>query len=63
MNYDKYLPIGTVVLLKNATKRLMIVGFCVKGDTDDKIYDYVGCLYSEEEKEFKEQLNSLIGSN
>lgn len=90
MNYDKYLPIGTVVLLKNATKRLMIVGFCVKGDTDDKIYDYVGCLYpegllsndqnclfnhsqidkifflgfvSEEEKKFKKQLNSLIGSN
>ena len=41
----------------------MILVFYVKDDTDDKIYDYVGCLYSEEEKEFKEQLNSLIGSN
>ena len=41
----------------------MIFVFYVKDDTDDKIYDYVGCLYSGEEKEFKEQLNSLIGSN
>lgn len=42
----------------------MILVFYVKDDTDDdKIYDYVGCLYSEEEKEFKERLNSLIVSN
>ena len=26
-NKDKFLPIGTVVLLKGATKRLMITGF------------------------------------
>ena len=26
----------------------MITGFCIKGDNDDdKIYDYVGCLYPE----------------
>ena len=25
---EKFLPIGTVVLLKNGTKRLMITGFC-----------------------------------
>ena len=48
MNREKYLPIGTVVLLKDAKKRVMIIGFAVKGkDTGDKIYDYVGCIYPE----------------
>lgn len=27
MNREKYLPIGTVCLLKNAKKRVMITGF------------------------------------
>ena len=46
---EKYLPIGTVVLLKNAIKRIMITGFCSreKNDSDSKIYDYCGCLYPE----------------
>lgn len=45
---DKYLPIGTVVLLEGGTKRLMITGFCsIPGDEPDKIYDYTGCLYPE----------------
>ena len=26
---EKYLPIGTVVMLKGGTKRLMITGLCV----------------------------------
>ena len=26
-SYDKVLPIGSVVLLKNANKRLMIIGY------------------------------------
>ena len=42
----KYLPIGSVVLLKNAKKRLMITGFCAQPDNDEsKIYDYSGCIY------------------
>ncbi len=46
--YDKYLPIGTVVLLKGATKKLMITGFCVTAEENrDKIFDYCGCLYPE----------------
>ncbi len=46
--YDKYLPIGTVVLLKDATKKLMIIGFCSTSAEDkSKIYDYSGCLYPE----------------
>ena len=46
MKVDKYLPIGTVVLLKDAKKRVMITGFAVKGkETGDKMYDYMGCMY------------------
>ncbi len=48
MNYEKYLPIGTVVMLKGGSKRAMIIGFCVTPDEDKtKIYDYTGCLYPE----------------
>lgn len=47
-NYEKYLPIGTVVMLKGGTKRAMIIGFCSIADgKKDKIYDYTGCLYPE----------------
>lgn len=45
---DKYLPIGTVVLLKTATKRLMITGYCsAKPEEPNKVYDYVGLLFPE----------------
>ena len=48
MTNDKYLPIGTVVLLKNAKKRLMIIGFCaIPDDSQNKVFDYCGCLYPE----------------
>lgn len=44
----KYLPIGTVVLLKNGTKRVMINGFCtIDSSKPDKIYDYSGVLFPE----------------
>lgn len=45
---EKYLPIGTVVLLQNAKKRMMITGFCCKDEQrPDKTFDYSGCLYPE----------------
>ena len=48
MNREKYLPIGSVVLLKDAKKRVMITGFAAKGkETGDKMFDYMGCLYPE----------------
>lgn len=48
MNTEKYLPIGTVVLLKDATKKLMIIGYCSIGNSNEnKVYDYSGCLYPE----------------
>lgn len=48
MNFEKYLPIGTVVMLKGGTKRAMITGFCsIANEDKTKIYDYSGCLYPE----------------
>ena len=45
---DKYLPIGTVVLLNGGTKKVMITGFCsVTEEEKDKVYDYTGCIYPE----------------
>ena len=52
---ERFLPIGTVVLLKEGTKPIMINGFCVIPKSnkngigadalDDQIYDYGGCPY------------------
>lgn len=44
---EKFLPIGTVVLLKGAKKRIMISGFVVISKDDNKIWDYCGCAYPE----------------
>lgn len=45
---EKYLPIGTVVLLKSAEKRIMITGFAsMSPETGDNIFDYSGCVYPE----------------
>ena len=44
----KYLPVGTVVLLENGSKRVMINGFCtMDANKPDKIYDYSGVLFPE----------------
>lgn len=48
MDTGKYLPIGTVVMLKGGTKRVMITGFCVMQESDkEKVWDYSACLYPE----------------
>ena len=48
VDYSRVMPIGSVVLLKNAEKRLMIIGYQrKKAGEEDKIYDYCGCLYPE----------------
>lgn len=55
---EKYLPIGTVVLLKNGKKKIMITcyGVMPKGDImkdgeqesgKGKMFDYGGCTYPE----------------
>lgn len=45
--YEGLLPIGSVVLLKESTRKVMIIGVLQKKlDADgEKVYDYVGCLY------------------
>ena len=44
---EPLLPIGSVVLLKEAEKRLMIYGIKQINEADGKVYDYIACLYPE----------------
>jgi hypothetical protein len=44
----EFLPVGSVVLLKGGTKRIMVTGFCsVDNNDQERMYDYTGCLYPE----------------
>lgn len=47
--FEGLLPIGTVVLLKNSQKRVMIIGVIQKQikDGKDVIWDYSACFYPE----------------
>ena len=46
--YKKYLPLGSVVLLKDAKKRVMITGYAIKSpESGDKVWDCIGCLWPE----------------
>ena len=46
--YPKYLPLGSVVLLKGGYKKVMIMGFApVNMANKEETYDYIGCLYPE----------------
>ena len=50
MVYNGLFPIGTVVLLKDSTKRLMISGVCQFAETADgtqKFYEYCGVVFPE----------------
>jgi hypothetical protein len=45
---EKYLPIGSVVMLQNGKKELMITGYLVSEEGNTSVvYDYSGCLYPE----------------
>ena len=45
---SRLLPIGSVVLLNNGTKKVMITGFySVPANDSSKVYDYCGCLFPE----------------
>ena len=57
-NEKKFLPIGTVVLLKGGKRELMIMSYCNmpngdvydktgKVDAEGKIFDYGACFYPE----------------
>lgn len=48
--FNGILPIGSVVLLKNSTKKVMIVGIGQLQQLengDNKLWDYSACLYPE----------------
>jgi len=48
MNYEKYLPLGSIVMLKGGKKRLMVTGFCINPNEDpSKIFDYSGVIFPE----------------
>ena len=55
---EKFLPIGTIVLLKGGKKELMIMSYCIvptgeiydkngKVEMEEKMFDYGGCVYPE----------------
>ena len=59
---EKYLPLGTVVLLNGGTKRLMITGYCMKiKEKPGVVYDYSGCLYPE--GTIKSDITSVFNHN
>lgn len=41
------LPIGSVVLLKDATKKLMIIGLLQVNSEENRLYDYLGVPFPE----------------
>ena len=42
------LPLGSVVLLNGGTKKVMIIGYCMKTpEKPNKIFDYCGCVFPE----------------
>lgn len=47
MNKD-ILPLGSVVLLNGGTKKVMVIGYCMKTpEKPNQIFDYCGCVFPE----------------
>ncbi len=45
---EKFLPVGTVVLLEGGSKKVMVNGFCAIDPAEPKkMYDYSGVLFPE----------------
>ena len=43
----KFLPIGSVVIINDGSQPVMIYGRKQINTDDEKVWDYVGCLYPE----------------
>ena len=41
------LPLGSVVMLNDGTKKVMVTGYVSQSDDDEKVYDYCGCIFPE----------------
>lgn len=45
---EKYLPLGSIVLLDGGKKELMITGYCMETpEKPGKTFDYCGCIHPE----------------
>ena len=52
------LPLGSVVLLNGGTKKVMIIGYCMKTpENPNKMYDYCGCVFSMQNNKIEENEN------
>lgn len=47
MNSEKYLPMGSVVILKKGIKKIMIFGRKQRNADTGELYDYIAYLYPE----------------
>lgn len=48
MEREKYIPLGSVVRLKDANASVMVTGYAaVDEEEKNKVYDYAGCQYPE----------------
>lgn len=48
MNYENIkeaLPLGSVVLLKDAKRYIVVIGYSMVEHGEDKVWDYLGCAY------------------
>ena len=43
---EKYLPVGSIVTLEGANKKLVIIGYFPMSE-DQKVYDYNACTFPE----------------
>ena len=42
---NEFLPVGSVVLLNDATKPVVIIGYSVVEEGSRRLWDYLGCAY------------------
>ena len=42
---NDFLPVGSVVLLKEATRPIVVIGYSVVEQGSKKLWDYLGCAY------------------
>ena len=47
VNYmdKKFLPLGSLVMLKEAKRPVVIIGYTIVEEGNKKIWDYLGCAY------------------
>lgn len=47
IDFKEFLPIGSVVLLNEAKKKIMVIGIMQINVDDERMYDYMGVLFPE----------------